>query len=181
MIKQINPIYRKHATFDVQPEEFNEVIGEAERNEAVFQAQSKPAIILTTSGMLTGGPVIEYAQKLLPNARNRIVLTGYQDEGAPSRALRELVGPGSKSSRMVQITDEYGGSIEFEAAMPAELVKLSAHADRPGLLEYAGRMRPKHIALVHGYPDVQSELAFGLAANHRTAEITCGPSELDIP
>lgn len=181
MIKLINPIYRKHATFDVQPEEYYEVIGEAERNEAVFQAQSKPAIILTTSGMLTGGPVIEYAQKLLPNARNRIVLTGYQDEGAPSRALRELVGPGSKSSRMVQITDEYGGSIEFEAAMPAELVKLSAHADRPGLLGYAGRMRPKHIALVHGYPEVQSELAFGLAANHRTAEITCGPSELDIP
>ena len=44
--------------------------------------------------MLTGGPVIEYARRLLPDPRHRIVLTGYQDEGAPSRALRELASSG---------------------------------------------------------------------------------------
>lgn len=180
MIRRINPIYRKLADFDVAPEDFNEVSGETERNEIALAAQVQPSIIVTTSGMLAGGPVVEYARRLLPDARHRIVLTGYQDEGAPSRALHELAHPGG-GPRIVEITDQNGELVHFEAAMPAKDVGLSAHADRAGLIEYAGRIRPAVIALVHGEPVAQEELRFRLLQIHARAEIACGPTELAVP
>jgi Cft2 family RNA processing exonuclease len=180
MIRRINPIYRKLADFDVALEEFNEVSGETERNEIALAAQVQPSIIVTTSGMLTGGPVVEYARRLLPDARHRIVLTGYQDEGAPSSALRELAHPGG-GPRIVEIADQNGELVHFEAARPAKEIGLSAHADRAGLIEYAGRLRPAVIALVHGEPAAQEELRFRLSQIHARAEIACGPTELAVP
>jgi predicted metal-dependent RNase len=180
MIRQINPIYRKLAQFKVARDAFTEVTGEGERRILAHGAQTSPKIIVTTSGMLTGGPAIEYAQQLLPDARNRIILTGFQDEGAPSRALRDLsnigVGP-----RPVELTDESGEVIRFTAARAAEEVHLSSHADEPGLIEYAGRLKPNIIALVHGEPSAQEHLASRLRHLHKRAEVHCGPSELPIP
>jgi Cft2 family RNA processing exonuclease len=180
MIKQINPIYRKHADFVVPADAFNEVSGETERSEIAHRAQREPSIIVTTSGMLTGGPVVEYARRLLPDARNRIVLTGYQDEGAPTRTLRELTHPGG-GPRVVEITDQSGESVKFEAAMPAKEIGLSAHADRAGLIDYAKRSRPATIALVHGEPAAQEELRFRLSQTHGRAEIVSAPTELEVP
>src|SRR5258706_16107839 len=97
--------------------------------------------------MLTGGPVLHYASRLLPDPRNRLVLTGHQDEGAPSRVLREVAGSGR---RIGTYQDERGDEVKFEAAMPAKEVGLSAHADQQGLLHYAAKLRPRQIALVHG-------------------------------
>jgi Cft2 family RNA processing exonuclease len=179
MIRRINPIYRKHAEFNIPPDTFNEVSGNAERKEIVFVAESAPQIIVTTSGMLIGGPVVEYARQLLPNPRNRIVLTGYQDEGAPSRALRDLERTES-GSRLVEFVNEKGDKDTFEAAMPAKTVGLSSHADQPGLIEYAGRLDPRVIALVHGEPEAQRELQFRLSQIHGNAEIESGPSELEV-
>jgi len=181
MIRRINPIYRKLAQFEFPPEAFNEVSGEAERREIAQRAQDIPSIIVTTSGMLTGGPVVEYARRLLPDARHRIVLTGFQDEGAPSRGLlTDLMGFG-RSARMVRVRGEDGEFVEFEAAMPAKEVKLSSHADQAGLVDYAGRLRPKHIALVHGEHDAQEVLRSRLLTVHPQAEICCGPSDLAVP
>jgi len=180
MIRRINPIYRRLAQFEFPPEAFNEVSGEAERREIAHRAQDIPSIIVTTSGMLTGGPVVEYAQRLLPDARHRIVLTGFQDEGAPSKGLlTDLMGFG-RSARMVRVRGEDGELVEFEAAMPAKEVKLSSHADQAGLMDYAGRLRPKHIALVHGDHDAQEVLRSCLLTIHPRSEITCGPPELDV-
>lgn len=180
MIRRINPIYRSLGNFDVAPPAYNEVSGEAERQDVVYQAQVTPTIIVTTSGMLAGGPVVEYARRLLPDPRHRIILTGYQDEGAPSRALRDLTGKAG-SKRIVQVPDETGETVEFEAAMPAKVVGLSAHADRAGLVEYASQLNPRHIALVHGEADAQEALRSRLQKVHPGAEITCAPSELAVP
>lgn len=180
MIRRINPIYSKHAEFNIPPDTFNEVSGNAERKEIVFVAQSAPQIIVTTSGMLIGGPVVEYARQLLPNPRNRVVLTGYQDEGAPSRALRDLERTGG-GPRLVEFVNEQGDKDTFEAAMPAKTVSLSSHADQEGLIEYAGRLDPRVIALVHGEPEAQRELRFRLSQIHSNAEIESGPSELEVP
>jgi predicted metal-dependent RNase len=126
--------------------------------------------------MLTGGPVLHYARLLLPNRRHRIVLTGYQDEGAPSRALRGLIeGP-----RQVAFQGERGETVEFEAAMPAKEVRFSSHADQPGLIDYAGRIRPKNIALVHGEAAAQQELRQRLLQLHSKSNVICGPSELTV-
>jgi Cft2 family RNA processing exonuclease len=65
--------------------------------------------------------------------------------------------------------------------MPAKEFGLSAHADQPGLIEYACRMRPKHIALVHGEPNGQRELRQRLLTVLPKAEIDCGPPDLSLP
>jgi predicted metal-dependent RNase len=179
MIKLINPIYEQYGTFDVPVGAFNEVSGEGERKEILFAAERTPQIIVTTSGMLNGGPVIEYAKELLPNSRHRIVLTGYQDEGAPSRSLKDLERFGG-GPRNVEFTNEHGDKETFQAARPAKLVGLSSHADRVGLVEYASKIKPRVIALVHGEPDAQKELSFHLEQIHERAEIYQGSPEVDV-
>ena len=177
MIREINPIYADHADLRL-PESFHEVSGPHGRQEAAEGARTVPSVIVTTSGMLTGGPVVEYARRLLPEPRHRIVLTGYQDEGAPSRALRELASPGL--ARRVRLSNGAGESFEIRAALPAKEASLSGHADQPGLVSYAGRLRPRHIALVHGEPAAQEELGARLAERHPGAEIVGGPDELEV-
>ncbi len=177
MIREINPIYADHADLRL-PGSFHEVSGPHGRQEAAEGARTVPSVIVTTSGMLTGGPVVEYARRLLPEPRHRIVLTGYQDEGAPSRALRELASPGL--ARRVRLSNGAGESFEIRAALPAKEASLSGHADQPGLVSYAGRLRPRHIALVHGEPAAQEELGARLAERHPGAEIVGGPDELEV-
>ena len=177
MIKRINPIYRKLASFDLAAEAIHEVTGDTDRQEVAIAAQTHPSIIITTSGMLTGGPVLHYARHLLPDARHRLVLTGYQDEGAPSRVLREMEASGR---RIVTYQDERGDEVKFEAAMPAKEVGLSAHADQPGLLKYASKLRPRQVALVHGDAKGQQLLRQQLLNIHPKSEIVCGPADLPL-
>ena len=177
MIKSINPIYEEHADFDLPLDAVLEVHGETDRDEIAREARNVPSIIVTTSGMLTGGPVVEYARHLLPDARHRIVLAGYQDEGAPSKALLDISGAGGP--RLVRLNGD-GKEVRFKAAMPARQFGLSAHADRPGLLEYASLLKPRHIALVHGAPWQQQDLSRGLALNHPEAVISCGPDPVEV-
>jgi len=176
MIKRINPIYRMLANFDPPAKSFYEVTGETERQEVAHSAQTHPSIIITTSGMLTGGPVLEYARHLLPDPRHRIVLTGYQDEGAPSSALRDV----ASGRRTVTYQDERGDERKFEAAMPAKEVGLSAHADQPGLLEYSGKLRPRQIVLVHGESQAQQLLRQQLLRIHPESDVIRGASELRL-
>jgi metallo-beta-lactamase family protein len=126
--------------------------------------------------MLTGGPVLHYARHLLPDARHRIVLTGYQDEGAPSKVLRDV----ATGRRTVTYHDERGDEVKFEAAMPAKEVGLSAHADQPGLLRYASNLRPRQVALIHGEAQGQHTLRQQLLSIHPKSEVVCGPTELPL-
>ncbi len=180
MIKKINPIYRRLAQFDLPNNSFYEVSGEQERREIASSAVDTPCIIITTSGMLNGGPVVEYAQHLLPNPRNRIVLTGFQDEGAPSRALYDITQEG-RSTRVVQLVGENGEPVQFASATRAKDIRLSAHADQVGLREYAARVNARCIALVHGERQPQETLRSSLQRSHPKAEIHCGPIELELP
>jgi Cft2 family RNA processing exonuclease/predicted nucleic acid-binding Zn-ribbon protein len=173
MINRINPIYRRLAHFDIPENTFHEVTGETDRQEVAAVAQTHPSIIVTTSGMMTGGPVLHYARNLLPDARHRIVLTGFQDEGAPSKVLREVTA----GRRLITYKDERGDDVQFEAKMPAKHIGLSAHADQPGLLEYASKIRPRQIALVHGEPQAQLALRERLLHIHPGAAVFCGPSD----
>lgn len=177
MIKDINPIYRRFGAFNYVPGAFNEVSGQAEREDVAFTANQRPSVIVTTSGMLNGGPVVEYARRLLPDPRHRIVFAGYQDEGAPSQALKDLGRPPYR----VQVKDESGETIEFKAAMPAKYISLSSHADLAGIIEYAKRLQPRHIALVHGEPEGQQVLRSRLLELFPRVDVYCGPGRLEVP
>lgn len=164
MIRKINRVYERHCpTFSLPPENFIEVEAVHDRVYAIEEAQRQPTLIVTTSGMLAGGPAVEYARALLPDARNRIVLTGYQDEGNPGHALLNLTKQGS-GARKIYVPNQEGEPMEITAAAPAELFQLSAHADQTGLVGSAVETGPRHVVLVHGDPERQRPLGERLRA-----------------
>jgi Cft2 family RNA processing exonuclease len=156
MINKINPIYVEQAK--LEPGDFVEVGGQLDRELAIRAAVSEmtPTVVVATSGMLTGGPVIEWARRLLPDPRHRMALLGYQDEGAPGGLLRKLAR--DRPPYPVTLFDEAGKPIEVTVASSVASIGLSAHADQDGLVKYAAAVRPKRIVLVHGDDGARSTL-----------------------
>ncbi|MBN1385649.1 MBL fold metallo-hydrolase [Candidatus Woesearchaeota archaeon] len=98
------------------------------------------AIFVTTSGMLTGGPVIEYLKHHYFDERTAIFLTGYQVEGTNGRTLLEE-GKVSLDGMTVKVKCKVR---KFD---------FSAHADSKALKDMILKLRPKHLCLVHGEPE----------------------------
>ncbi len=100
------------------------------------------ACIVSSSGMLTGGPSAWYAARLAEQELASIFITGYQDEESPGRKLLDLAE--HKSSTL-----DVGG---MQVAVRCQVAKysLSAHADGSELAAYAASLQPKRVALVHG-------------------------------
>ena len=113
-----------------------------------------PSVILATSGMLNGGPVMEYLRALGPDKLNTLVFVGYQAEGTLGR-------------RTQKGWDEVPFSIEgrtetIKIKLDVETVDgFSGHSDRRQLIEYVRRMgpRPERIITNHGDENNCIELA----------------------
>ena len=108
-----------------------------------------PAIVISASGMATGGRVLHHLAARLPNTRNCVILVGYQGLGTRGRRLLEGV-------RVLKMLGQY-------VPVRAEIVDLtgfSVHADRGELVEWArrARKRPDIGFVVHGDPDASASL-----------------------
>ncbi len=106
----------------------------------------EPCIILATSGMLNGGPVMEYLKSLGPEERNTIVFVGYQAEGTLGRRIQ-------KGWKEIPVYAGGGRTEMVKINMRVDTVDgFSGHSDRVQLLEYVRRMRPRaeHIITQHG-------------------------------
>jgi Cft2 family RNA processing exonuclease len=113
--------------------------------------QGKPSCIVSSSGMLTGGPSAFYASHLAGNPDASILITGYQDDEAPGRKLLELA-------------DKNGGTLELNdqsvtVRCQFNRYHLSAHADGTELTAMVSALKPRRVALVHG--DIDSRVALG--------------------
>jgi predicted metal-dependent RNase len=99
----------------------------------------EPCIIITTSGMLSGGPVLHYLEQLGSDPRNTMIFVGYQAEGtAGSRIMA-----GEKTLRL--------RDRELELGLRVESVRLSGHADFNELTQFAKSVKGlKKIFLMHG-------------------------------
>jgi putative mRNA 3-end processing factor len=102
----------------------------------------EPCIIITTAGMITGGPVIDYIKKLHKAVKSSILLTGYQVEGTNGRLLLDEG----------YIVDEMTGK-KYGVNMNVQHFDFSAHADQSGLIDIASKVDPEKIILVHGDPE----------------------------
>ena len=109
-----------------------------------------PACILSSSGMLTGGPSVWYAARLAEQENAAILITGYQDEESPGKKLLDLAEKRSD-------TLDLGGQ---RVAVRCQVAKysLSAHADGSELAGYAATLKPRQVALVHGDPEARAAL-----------------------
>ncbi|GIX07731.1 MAG: hypothetical protein KatS3mg115_2134 [Candidatus Poribacteria bacterium] len=116
----------------------------------------EPKCIISSSGMLVGGPSVYYAKVLASMPKNAIFFTGYQDEESPGRRLLEL---------------STGDTIELDGEKVPLLCrigqyKLSAHADQIQLCQQVSYIRPKSIILVHGEGPALQALRSKLVQKH---------------
>jgi metallo-beta-lactamase family protein len=113
----------------------------------------KPCIIISASGMATGGRVLHHLKHQLPNPRNSVVLTGFQVPGTRGRALMD----GAKQIKI------HGRYIPVRAEVHATTA-YSVHADAAQLVEWLSPMKPPDtVYVVHGEEDASWALAGRIA------------------
>jgi uncharacterized protein len=117
-------------------------------------ATERPAIVVSSSGMLAGGPSQFYAQRFAGDPRCYIGITGYQDEESPGRHLQDVARAGSGSLRL--------GTSVVELACGVGTYGLSAHADASQVLRIIQALEPENAVFVHG--DAASRDALAAAA-----------------
>jgi len=115
-----------------------------------------PACILSSSGMLTGGPSVWYAARIASDPNASILITGYQDEESPGKRLLDVA---EKKENTLML-----GGTAVEVRCQVAKYSLSAHADGAELAAYAAALKPDKVALVHGDPEARAALK-GLLAN----------------
>ncbi len=103
--------------------------------------QDQPKIIISASGMASGGRVLHHLARFAPDPNSSIVFTGYQAEGTRG----DRIVSGEKSVKML------GQMVPINAEI-VQLTNASAHADYEGLLGWMSQMNipPKKVFLVHG-------------------------------
>lgn len=110
----------------------------------------RPAIIISASGMASGGRVLHHLERMLPGENNCVILTGYQAIGTRGRSLLD----GATSVKM------HG----MEVAVRCRVVRdeeFSVHADASELLDWVGALKPapRQVFCVHGEDDSTKALA----------------------
>jgi metallo-beta-lactamase family protein len=108
-----------------------------------------PCIIVSASGMISGGRVLHHLAQRLPDSRNAVLLAGFQAQGTRGRALQE----GAKSLRL------FGQDVPVHAEV-IEMGQFSAHAGKSELLRWLGGLpsAPKQTYLTHGEPAAAQSL-----------------------
>ena len=140
MAKRVTNLYKKLPEYISNPGKYNDAIGKVkfikkwrERHEIVKQQ----SIIITTSGMLDGGPVIDYLGYIYHNEKNGVFLTGYQGEGSNGRLLLD-------EGRI------FIDGVRVKMKAQVEKFDFSAHAGRREIVNSINKIKPKNLILQHG-------------------------------
>lgn len=131
-----------------------------------------PCVILATSGMLNGGPILEYLKGLGPDERNTLVIVGYQAEGTLGRRIQ-------KGWKEIPLSSE-GKTQTVKMNMEVTTVDgFSGHSDRNQLMEYVRRIYPKpgRVLTNHGEEGNCLDLASSIYKRNRIP--TMAPMNLE--
>jgi metallo-beta-lactamase family protein len=125
-----------------------ELVHTADESKAIDRA-SDPSIIISASGMATGGRVLHHLRRFLPDPRSTVLLVGYQAAGTRGRLLLE-------GSDELKIMGQY---VPVRAKV-VQIEALSAHADYRELVDWlrASDLAPKHVFVTHGEPQAADAL-----------------------
>lgn len=125
-------------------------------------------IIISASGMGTGGRVTHHLKAFLPDPKSSVLLVGYQAAGTPGRMLAD-------GAEQIKIHGHY---VPVRAEI-AQIDAFSVHADRSELLAWieSDRSTPEQIFIVHGEPDAAAALADQLREELQTAVVVPEPNE----
>jgi KH/beta-lactamase-domain protein len=130
----INPFQSDYFTIVEHPSVRQEII------------DGEPSIIMATSGMLEGGPVIEYFKTLAEDERNTIIFVSYQIEGTLGRRVQR----GLSEATMINSSGKMG---VVKVRLQAESIEgFSGHSDRRQIINYITHLKPKpeRVVVCHG-------------------------------
>jgi hypothetical protein len=153
----LNPIFKR--------------VGSAKERKAVIE-EGGPCIILATSGMLVGGPSVEYLKALADDKRHSLVFACYQGEGSLGRRIQggqrefTFVGAGGKQTMM-------------KLNMEVHKIEITGHSDRSELMNFVSSCEPhpKKVIINHGESSRSLDLASSIHRQFRVE--TSAPKNLE--
>ncbi len=149
---------------------FKRVGSQKEMQEVINEAG--PCVIMATSGMMVGGPIVEYFKRLADNPNNAIVFTSYQGDGSLGRRILN-------GEKEIAFQDEGKQIIVPVRCSVSNLRGFSGHSSRDQLIKYVFNMdpKPKKIIVNHGEASKCLDLASSLHKLHKVE--TIAPKVLD--
>ncbi len=146
-------------------------VGSSKERKEVIEDKGA-CIILATSGMLVGGPSVEYLKQLGDNPKNTLIFTCYQGEGSLGRRIQRgetefVFNNGTPNPEVLNLK------------MDVSRVEIAGHADRRELMNYIARVnpKPKKILVNHGENSRCLDLASSLHKQFRVETVV--PRVLD--
>ncbi|HEX7123897.1 MAG TPA: MBL fold metallo-hydrolase [Gemmatimonadaceae bacterium] len=118
-----------------------------------YAEQDEPLVMISSSGMLNGGPSVRYALSVAADPRSAILLCGYQDEESTGALLRNAQRRRGTEPLRVRI-----GGEEVVLRCEVDQYNLSAHSDARDIERLLAALRPERLELVHGTPGRLSRL-----------------------
>ncbi|MCS4540056.1 MAG: beta-CASP ribonuclease aCPSF1 [Thaumarchaeota archaeon] len=152
MLEQgINPFVSEYFTSIEHP---------SNRDEALREG---PAIIMATSGMLEGGPVLQYFDEVAPKEKNKILFVSYQVQGTLGRRVLD----GSKQANLM--SDSGKIKIVDVGCRVEKIEGFSGHSDYNQIIRFVGKLRPKlqQVIVNHGEKRKVENLAYMLQRIYR--------------
>jgi len=137
-------------------EQFQQVDGGHEMREEIADGDS--CIILSTSGMVTGGPIMSWLELVGGEPENTLIFVGYQAQGTLGRRIQS-------GRKEIPFSDRGGRTEQLTLRLDVESVSgFSGHADRNGLENFVRTMnpRPEEVLCVHGDESATDQLSSGL-------------------
>jgi metallo-beta-lactamase family protein len=138
------------------------------------QESTEPSIVISSSGMATGGRVLHHLVRALPDPRNTVLLVGFQAEGTRGRRLKD----GAPTVRI------HGQDVRVQARIES-IDSMSAHADAREIMRWLGGFTrpPTLTCLVHGEPGpmdtlkarIERELHWSVRTPNWKEPISIGP------
>ncbi len=137
----VSSIFQRHPEYVRSPDALSRAISRARRVTGGDAQRSRIShqnnLVITTAGMLTGGPVVAYLPHVYADPTNTIIFTGYQVAGTPGRELLD--------SGAVNLNDR-----SFQVSATVEQLDFSAHADEAGLRSFLSQYEEASVLVMHG-------------------------------
>ncbi|GIU69508.1 MAG: hypothetical protein KatS3mg002_0744 [Candidatus Woesearchaeota archaeon] len=180
-ITAIHTAYPEYFNNDVRQQIFNKDnnpflmpnlkrVGSAKERQQIIE-ETGSCVILATSGMLVGGPSVQYFKALADNERNSLIFTSYQAEGSlgsrVQRGEREFIFRNGTKNEIV--------NVKMEVAK----LEITGHSDRKELMNFVARCnpRPKKILVNHGENSRALNFASSIHGQYKIE--TIAPRNLD--
>ena len=162
--RELRTMMLEEGTNPFLSEYFTAIEHPSNREEALREG---PAIIMATSGMLEGGPVLEYFRSIAPNEKNKMLFVSYQVQGTLGRRVLD-------GSSQASLMEENGKIKIVDVRCKVQKVEgFSGHSDYNQIIRFIGKLRPKiqQVIVNHGEKRKVENLAYAIQRIYRVPAI----------